>query len=105
MLVPVTQLCCEVTYGMGKFFRMIILNYCPSQKNSLITVKAAVQSDDIQDMFHLPLLEEAYLQFCEMDIYLQLVETDNQADSWSYIWGSVGVNSRGLFIPEHKGGW
>jgi hypothetical protein len=74
-------------------------------KNSLITVKAAVQSDDIQDMFHLPLLEEAYLQFCEMDIYLQLVERDNQADSWSYIWGSVGVNNQGLFIPEHEGGW
>jgi hypothetical protein len=29
--------------------------------------------EEIQDLFNLPLLEEAYEQHCELDIYLQLL--------------------------------
>jgi hypothetical protein len=57
-------------------------------KNKSITVKSVLEFDETHELFHLPLSEEAYLQFCEMDIYLQLLQTGSRSDTWSYIWGN-----------------
>jgi hypothetical protein len=39
-------------------------------RNGTITVKEALSMEFFQDLFHLPLSEEAYEQFCELDITL-----------------------------------
>jgi hypothetical protein len=57
-------------------------------KNKSITVKSVLESYETHELFHLPLSEEAYLQFCEMDIYLQVLQTGSWSDTWSYIWGN-----------------
>jgi hypothetical protein len=62
-------------------------------KNDKITVKAVVELDEIQELFHFILSEEAYEQYYELDIYLQLLQHDNQSDSWSYIWGNDKYSS------------
>jgi hypothetical protein len=36
--------------------------------NNKITIKEAVETQEFQDLFHLPLSEEAFEQFCELDI-------------------------------------
>jgi hypothetical protein len=40
------------------------------------------------DLFHLSLTEEAYTQFCELQIYLQAIQDSNEQDQWKYVWGS-----------------
>jgi hypothetical protein len=43
---------------------------------------------DLRDLFQLPLSEEAYAQFCELQIYLQGIQGLNEPDQWKYIWGT-----------------
>jgi hypothetical protein len=55
--------------------------------NKNISVKQILESDALEDNFHLPLSEVAYEQFCELDIYMQTIQSKDGKDSWSYIWG------------------
>jgi hypothetical protein len=42
-------------------------------------------------LFHLLLSEEAYIQYCELDMLLQLAHNSNK-NEWNYIWG-IGTYS------------
>jgi hypothetical protein len=50
-----------------------------------ITMQSALQLNDLQDLFHLPFLKEAYTQLCELHIYLHGLQTTNEAGQWKYI--------------------
>jgi hypothetical protein len=78
---------------MGKYYRWITHNSSPLLKNNKISVKSVVELEETQDLFHLPLYEEAYEQYSELDIYLQLIQHDSQVDSWTYIWGNDRYSS------------
>jgi hypothetical protein len=50
-------------------------------------------------MFQLPLSEEAFMQFCELDILLQPLRGGiNNPDSWSYIWGNKNFYSQKAYM-------
>jgi hypothetical protein len=61
--------------------------------NKNLTVKVAMEQDHLQDLFHLPLSEEAYDQFNELDVILQSLQLIREKDSWSYIWGNDQYSS------------
>jgi hypothetical protein len=44
--------------------------------------------NELQELFHLPLSDEPYTQFCDLDIYLQAMQINNDDDWWKYIWGN-----------------
>jgi hypothetical protein len=47
-----------------------------------------LQQEDFHDIFQVPLYEEAYVQYCEIDILLQSVHDNVEKDQWKYIKGS-----------------
>jgi hypothetical protein len=53
-----------------------------------ITVRQAVLRTDLADIFHLPLTEQAYHQFLQLNNELEDVVLTEETDSWTYIWGS-----------------
>ena len=57
-------------------------------KNKRITVAMAMLVDGPQDLFHLPLSEEAYAQFIQLQTILQSLQLTDDKDSWGFIWGS-----------------
>jgi hypothetical protein len=42
----------------------------------------------------LPMLEEAFSEFCKLDIFIQSFQSTDVADSWTYIWGSNSFSSK-----------
>jgi hypothetical protein len=63
-------------------------------KNDNITLFSVREHDSMQDLFNTPLLEEAYEQYCELDIFLQSIVQTNEADKWTYIWGNENYPSK-----------
>jgi len=55
------------------------------KKKSHITVNQACQSRELYDLFHLPLSEEAYVQFSEFSALLANLNLQEEPDLWSYI--------------------
>jgi hypothetical protein len=45
-----------------------------------ITLQSVLQLNDLHDLFHLPLSEEAYTQFYDLHIYLQGLQITNDVD-------------------------
>jgi hypothetical protein len=56
--------------------------------NENIRLCSVLELSEFEELFHLPLSEEAYTQFCELNIYLRAIQTTNDSDQWKYIWGS-----------------
>jgi hypothetical protein len=52
-----------------------------------------LEISDLEELFYLPLSEEAYEQFCELDIYLQAFQSSTDNDQWKYIWGTNHYSS------------
>jgi hypothetical protein len=50
--------------------------------------------ESLQDIFSLPMSEEAYTEFCELDIFIQSYQVTEEAYTWSYIWGSNSFSSK-----------
>jgi hypothetical protein len=63
-------------------------------KNDNITLFSVREHDSLQDLFNTPLSEEAYEQYCELDIFLQSSVQTNEADKWTYIWGNGNYSSK-----------
>jgi hypothetical protein len=59
-----------------------------------ITLKSVLAQVSLQDIFHLPVSEKAFSEFCELDIFIQSFQTTDVTDSWSYIWSSNSFSSR-----------
>jgi hypothetical protein len=47
----------------------------------------------LQDKFQLPLLEQAYDQFYELELYMQVLQLKDNGGRWKYIWGSGHYSS------------
>jgi hypothetical protein len=50
-----------------------------------VSLKLILQLDNIQNHFYLPLSEEAYEQFCDLNVLLLSLQANGQDDGWSYI--------------------
>jgi hypothetical protein len=48
----------------------------------------------LQELFHLPLSEETYSQFCELDLFMNLLPENQHRDTWKYIWGGNEYSSQ-----------
>jgi hypothetical protein len=57
-------------------------------KDDSISLSVVMQSDNFGNLFHLPLSEVAYDQYCELTMILQGLSLPEQNDKWSYIWGN-----------------
>jgi hypothetical protein len=62
--------------------------------NKDISLKEVLGTESLQFLFSLPFLEEAFMQFTELEIALQAMSTTNEPDAWSYIWGSGNYSSQ-----------
>jgi hypothetical protein len=62
-------------------------------KNDKITSRYALESERMKDLFHLPLSEEAFQEYCELEVLMQAVQYSEDNDSWSYIWGNGNYSS------------
>jgi hypothetical protein len=56
--------------------------------NENISLFSALELNELEDPFHLPLSEEAYTQFCDLNIYMQAFQHSGEANQWEYIWGN-----------------
>jgi hypothetical protein len=62
--------------------------------NQEIKLSKVLNEESFQNLFHLPLSEEAFSQFSELELFLQTLNTTNSPDTWSYIWGSKEYSSK-----------
>jgi hypothetical protein len=70
-------------------------------KDFNITVKDAVSQEYLQDLFHLPLSQQAYEEFLKMEELCNNTESSIQRgnlDSWSYIWGSDTYSAKKAYL-------
>jgi hypothetical protein len=70
---------------MERFFVKLILIFFSFTSNESITLQAVLELNDLSDLFQLPRSKEAYAQFCELQIYLQVKQGSNEPDQWKYI--------------------
>jgi hypothetical protein len=60
-------------------------------RNHLMTVKEVLDTEFLEDLFHLPLSQQAYAEFLQMESICQTAReklNDEDSDKWSYIWGT-----------------
>jgi hypothetical protein len=56
-----------------------------------ITVHEAIHTEFLEDLFHLPMSQEAYTEFQDLEILCEATYdriTSGEIDKWSYIWNS-----------------
>jgi hypothetical protein len=53
-----------------------------------ITIQQVSNIEDLHDIFQLPLTNEAYQEYTSLVIELENFDLTDDADIWSYIWGS-----------------
>jgi hypothetical protein len=58
-------------------------------RNRNITVHQAFVSPSAQELFHLPLSEEAVEQFYDFSNLIAGLQLQEEPDTWNYIWGSA----------------
>lgn len=63
-----------------------LFSYVKDQK---LTVLQVAQLEDLTEIFHLPLSEEAFQQLQELQIMLNHLSLTDDPDRWTYIWGST----------------
>jgi hypothetical protein len=61
--------------------------------NEDITLYSVLHQKELHDIFHLPLSEEAYSKYCDLEILLQVTQLNENGDQWTYIWGSKTYSS------------
>jgi hypothetical protein len=73
-------------------------------KNKLISANVAASTPLLQDLFSLPLSNEAYLQFQQISSTLQSLPLGPSNDVWSFLWGSSLCQSRKVykFLIGHR---
>jgi hypothetical protein len=60
-------------------------------RNQFMSVREVIESEFLEDLFHLPLSQQAYSEFLLMENFCQYARekiSENEIDKWSYIWGS-----------------
>jgi hypothetical protein len=61
--------------------------------NDKITLASVMQQDNLHYIFQLPLSEEAYLQYSDLEVMVQSLDTTDVKDKWKYIWGNTHYSS------------
>lgn len=62
-----------------------LFSFSKKKKKTLADAKS---SNDISTLFHLPLSEEAYSQYLQLQDSLDEIQINKNIDKWTYIWGS-----------------
>jgi hypothetical protein len=60
-------------------------------KNTDLTVSQVLETEFLEDLFHLPLSQLAFSKFEDLEVLCEDIMPSSQQgdiDSWSYIWGS-----------------
>jgi hypothetical protein len=52
-----------------------------------------MNQDALQDNFQLPLWKQAYDQFYELELFMQVLHLNDNGGQWKYIWGSRHYSS------------
>lgn len=63
-------------------------------RNQNITVQQISNNSSVQELFYLPLSEEAFQQFQEYNDLIDGLQLSEEPDIWTYIWGST------IFTPS-----
>jgi hypothetical protein len=67
-------------------------------KNTKLTIKEAKEQDHFAGFFHLPISEQAYDQYLELQVVWEQIALSNAHDRWHYIWGSDNYSSQKAYI-------
>jgi hypothetical protein len=51
-------------------------------------VTSVLERSEFHELFNLPLFEEAFEEFCELQTLVQALPANGVKDIWSYIWGN-----------------
>jgi hypothetical protein len=63
-------------------------------KNKNISVAQLLLNNHLEMQFHLPLLEQAFLEYQELQVIISSSQVDDEAkDSWHYAWGNSTFTS------------
>jgi predicted PP-loop superfamily ATPase len=54
-------------------------------KDENISILSVREHDYLDELFNIPLLEEAFEQFCKLQILMQSLVFNNNPDTWTYI--------------------
>jgi hypothetical protein len=63
-------------------------------KNTKLSIKEAKEQDQFASFFHLPISEQAYEQYLELQVAWEQIALNNTHDRWRYIWGSDDYSSQ-----------
>jgi hypothetical protein len=63
-------------------------------KNTKLTIKEAKEQDQFAGFFHLPISEQAYDQYLELQVVWEQIALSDAHDRWRYIWGSDNYSSQ-----------
>jgi hypothetical protein len=58
-----------------------------------ITLSSVMEQENFQDSFQLALYEEAYAQFCNVNVIIETLQINNNKDQWKYTWESGQYSS------------
>jgi hypothetical protein len=90
--------------GIGAFQLNNTLNYSPLLATlNLLYIKEAKQKDHLFHIFQLPLSEQAYEQYLELNEAWEQITIINAKDNWKYIWGSEIFTTKKTYrhLMEH----
>jgi hypothetical protein len=65
-----------------------------------MTVKEVLRTEFIEDLFHLPLSQHAFVEFQQMEIICQNEREkiqEGNSDMWSYIWGKNNFTANNAY--------
>jgi hypothetical protein len=72
-------------------------------KNDKISVSAFLRNNALEEQFFLPLSEEAFQEYQELQVLLHnLQRQDDNRDEWTYMWGSGQYSSKKFYIHPYK---
>jgi hypothetical protein len=70
-------------------------------KNKDISVYDTVHTKFLEDLFHLPMSAEAYLEFQELEVMCleaQVTMQSSSKDIWTYIWGNANFTVKKAYM-------
>jgi hypothetical protein len=77
----------------GRVLRLTYPQLHSFSNNVNVTLSSVLNQDELHNLFRLPLSEEAYLQYCELEVYIQSLQDYNLADQRKYISGNGQYSS------------
>jgi hypothetical protein len=66
-------------------------------KNKALTVQQAYDHEDLAELFHLPLSQEAFLQLQNVQALVDSIIFEDEQDLWAYQWGSSLFDSTKVY--------